>query len=72
VAHANATATSVTAQASVVNGVPFTSTTELSHASTLRTMQEIFHVDPQTGYQWLGNAANADDLSELFRPGVIH
>ena len=55
-----------------VNGVPFTSTTELSHASTLRTMQEIFHVDPQTGYQWLGNAANADDLSELFRPGVIH
>jgi hypothetical protein len=55
-----------------VNGVPFASTTELSHSSTLRTMQEIFHVEPQTGYPWLGDAANATDLSELFRPGVIH
>jgi phosphatidylinositol-3-phosphatase len=55
-----------------VNGVPFASTTELSHSSTLRTMQEIFHVDPRTGYPWLGGAATADDLSELFRPGVIH
>jgi len=55
-----------------VNGIPFASTTELSHSSTLRTMQEIFHVDPRTGYPWLGGAATADDLSELFRPGVIH
>jgi hypothetical protein len=55
-----------------VNGVPFASPTELSHSSTLRTMQEIFHVDPRTGYPWLGGAATADDLSELFRPGVIH
>jgi len=54
------------------NGLPFASTTELSHSSTLRTMQEIFHVDPRTGYPWLGGAATADDLSELFRPGVIH
>jgi hypothetical protein len=35
-------------------------------------MQEIFHVDPRTGYPWLGGAATADDLSDLFRPGVIH
>jgi hypothetical protein len=55
-----------------VNGVPFASNTELSHSSTLRTMQEIFHVDPRTGYPWLGGAETADDLSELFRPGVIH
>jgi hypothetical protein len=55
-----------------VNGVPFATTTELSHSSTLRTMQEIFHVDPRTGYPWLGGAATAEDLSELFRPGVIH
>ena len=55
-----------------VNGVPFVSNRELSHSSTLRTMQEIFHVDPRTGYPWLGGAATADDLSELFRPGVIH
>jgi hypothetical protein len=55
-----------------VNGVPFASTRELSHSSTLRTMQEIFHVDPRTGYPWLGGAAAADDLSELFSPGVIH
>ena len=49
-----------------VNGVPFTSTTELSHASTLRTMQEIFHLTPL-----LGDAANANDLSDLFQPGAI-
>ncbi|HKE83027.1 MAG TPA: alkaline phosphatase family protein [Vicinamibacterales bacterium] len=55
-----------------VNGAPFASPTQLSHSSTLRTMQEIFHVDPRTGYAWLGDAANAADLSELFRPGVIH
>jgi hypothetical protein len=55
-----------------VNGVPYASTSELSHSSTLRTMQEIFHVDPQTGYPWLGAAATAADLSDMFRPGVIN
>jgi len=34
-----------------------------SHSSTLRTFQEIFGVTP-----WLGDAANATDLSELFQP----
>ena len=32
-----------------------------THSSLLRTMQEIFHVSP-----WLGDAANGDDLSDLF------
>jgi hypothetical protein len=34
-------------------------------------MQEIFDVDPQAGYPWLGAAATATDLSGLFKPGVI-
>ncbi|HEY2907514.1 MAG TPA: alkaline phosphatase family protein [Vicinamibacterales bacterium] len=54
-----------------VKGLPYASTTELSHSSTLRTMQEIFDVDPHAGYPWLGGAATADDLSDLFRPGTI-
>jgi hypothetical protein len=33
-----------------------------THSSTLRTMQEIFGVKP-----FLGDAANATDLSDLFR-----
>jgi hypothetical protein len=55
-----------------VNGVPFASHTEYSHASTLRTMQEIFDVDPQAGYPWLGAAATASDLAALFKPGTVH
>ena len=49
-----------------VNGVPYASPVNLTHSSDLRTMQEIFHVGP-----WLGDAANATDLSDLFQPGVI-
>jgi hypothetical protein len=54
-----------------VHGVPYASPTEYSHSSTLRTMQEIFDVDPSSGYPWLGNAAIAADLSALFKPGTI-
>jgi phosphatidylinositol-3-phosphatase len=54
-----------------VNGLPFASATEYSHSSTLRTLQEVFDVDPRSGYPWLGAAATADDLSALFKPGVI-
>ncbi|MDE3156803.1 MAG: phosphoesterase [Acidobacteriota bacterium] len=54
-----------------VNGLPFASAVEYSHSSTLRTMQEIFRVDPYRGYPWLGAAATANDLSALFRPGAI-
>jgi phosphatidylinositol-3-phosphatase len=33
-----------------------------THSSFLRTMQEVFHVSP-----WLGDAANATDLGDLFQ-----
>jgi hypothetical protein len=37
-----------------------------THSSLVRTMQEIFGVSP-----WLGDAANAADLSDLFQPLAI-
>ncbi|HEY7306866.1 MAG TPA: alkaline phosphatase family protein [Bryobacteraceae bacterium] len=49
-----------------VNGVPYASPVNYTHSSDLRTMQEIFHVGP-----FLGDAANANDLSDLFEPGSI-
>jgi len=54
-----------------VNGEPYASSTQYSHSSTLRTMQEIFDVDPESGYPWLGAAATATDLSGLFKRGAI-
>src|SRR5262249_46934463 len=49
-----------------VNGLPYASPVLFSHSSDLRTMQEIFGVGP-----FLGDAANANDLSDLFQPGAI-
>jgi len=49
-----------------VDGLPYASQVNLTHSSDLRTMQEIFHVQP-----WLGDAANATDLSDMFQPGAI-
>jgi hypothetical protein len=49
-----------------VNGVPYASPVFFTHSSDLRTMQEIFHVGPL-----LGDAVNANDLSDLFKPGAI-
>lgn len=49
-----------------VNGVPYASPLNFTHSSDLRTMQEIFHVGP-----FLGDAVNATDLSDLFKPGVV-
>jgi hypothetical protein len=49
-----------------VNGVPYASSLNYTHSSDLRTMQEIFHVGP-----YLGDAANATDLSDLFAGGAI-
>jgi hypothetical protein len=54
-----------------VQGMPYSNTIQYSHSSTLRTMQEIFHVDPPHGYPFLGAAANATDLSGLFAQGAI-
>ena len=55
-----------------VDGVPFASDVQYSHSSTLRTMQEIFRVDPERGFNWLGGAATANDLAAMFKPGTIH
>jgi hypothetical protein len=52
-------------------GLPYASAIQYSHSSTLRTMQKSFDVDPYSGYAWLGAAASANDLSALFKPGVI-
>ncbi len=49
-----------------VKGVPYASAVNYTHSSDLRTMQEIFHVGP-----YLGDAAKATDLSDLFAPGAV-
>ncbi|MBV9269391.1 MAG: hypothetical protein JO061_24695, partial [Acidobacteriaceae bacterium] len=49
-----------------VNGRPFASSVNYTHSSDLRTMQNIFHVGP-----YVGDAANANDLSDLFEKGAI-
>jgi hypothetical protein len=49
-----------------VKGIPYASPLNYTHSSDLRTMQEIFHVGP-----FLGDAANAIDLSDLFAPGAV-
>jgi len=54
-----------------VGGLPYSSSLSYSHSSFLRTMQEIFHVDPDGGYAYLGAAAVATDLSALFKAGAV-
>jgi len=54
-----------------VGGKPFASSVEYSHSSFLRTMQEIFEVDPNSGFPWLGQASVASDLAALFKPGTL-
>ena len=49
-----------------VDGLPYASPVFYTHSSDLRTMQNIFHVGP-----YLGDAVNANDLSDLFKPGVV-
>jgi phosphatidylinositol-3-phosphatase len=49
-----------------VNGLPYASPVEFTHSSDLRAMQEIFRVGP-----FLRDAANANDLSDLFERGAI-
>ena len=54
------------------NGLPYASVIDYTHSSDLRTMQEIFHVKGTSGGSpFLGDAVNATDLSDLFKPGVI-
>ena len=49
-----------------VGGLPYASLMNYTHSSDLRTIQEIFHVGP-----FLGDAADALDLSDLFDQGTI-
>ena len=49
-----------------VDGLPYASPVNYTHSSDLRTLQEIFRVGP-----FLGDAANANDLSDLFEPGAV-
>jgi hypothetical protein len=49
-----------------VNGLPFASSINYSHSSFLRTMQDIFRVGP-----YLGDAVNANDMSDMFQPGAV-
>ena len=51
-----------------VGGVPYASEVLFTHSSDLSTMQEIFKV---TKPLFLGDAVHANDLSDLFAPGVI-
>lgn len=53
------------------NGLPYASSIDFTHSSDLRTMQEIFHVKATGASPFLGDAANATDLSDLFKPDVI-
>jgi phosphatidylinositol-3-phosphatase len=53
------------------HGKPFASAVKYSHSSFLRTMQEVFDVDPDDGFPFLGDAINATDLRALFKPGAI-
>jgi phosphatidylinositol-3-phosphatase len=50
-----------------VNGLPYASPINYTHSSDLRTMQNIFG----TGGPYLGDAANATDLSDLFKAGAV-
>ena len=54
-----------------VGGLPYSNTIQYSHSSFLRTMQEIFGLDPSHGYAWLGGASSATDMSDLFKPDSI-
>ena len=49
-----------------VNGIPYASSVNFTHSSDLRTIQQIFGLGP-----FLGAAALANDLSDLFAPGAI-
>jgi hypothetical protein len=55
----------------LAKGNAYTNTISYDHSSDLRTLQEIFGVDPSTGTPWIGDAANATDLSDLFQAGAL-
>lgn len=53
-------------------GLPYASPVDYTHSSDLRTWQNVFHVKSASQHSpYIGDAANASDLSDLFAPGVI-
>ena len=54
-----------------VNGLPYASSVNYTHSSDLRTWQKVFHVKATGSSPYLGDAVNANDLSDLFAHGVI-
>ncbi len=52
-------------------GLPFASAVQYSHSSFLRTMQDIFDVNPDDGFPYLGAALVANPLTEMFAPGAV-
>jgi hypothetical protein len=54
-----------------VSGLPYASPLDFTHSSDLRTWQEVFQVRASGSSPFLGDAANVNDLSDLFEPGVI-
>ena len=56
---------------SLAKGNGYTNNINYTHSSDLATMQEIFGIDPATGTPWIGDAANATDLSDLFVADAI-
>ena len=55
----------------LAKGNAYTNTIGYDHSSDLRTMQEIFGIDPNTGTPWIGDAANVPDLSDLFKDNAV-
>ena len=55
----------------LAKGDAFDSTLHYTHSSDLRTWQNVFGVAGGGDNGYLGGAANAADLSDLFKPGAI-
>jgi hypothetical protein len=54
-----------------VDGKPYASTVNLTHSDDVRTLQNLFGINPATGYAYLGDAANAQGIDDLFAPGAV-
>jgi hypothetical protein len=55
----------------LAKGNAYTNTINYTHSSDLRTMQEIFGISPTEGTPFIGDAANATDLRDLFKDGAV-
>jgi hypothetical protein len=55
----------------LAKGNAYNSTIRYSHSSDLKTMQELYAVGGNTATGFLGDAANATDLADLFVAGAL-